>query len=65
MSQQYIEKRFMDIKKHANAIEARLDDSWCTIETTLEENTINLEMCKKYGCEYILIDDEYEVNINL
>lgn len=28
------------------------------------ENRFSLEMCKKYGCDYILIDDEYKVDIN-
>ncbi len=31
----------------------------------IKENDINLKMCKKYDCEYILIDENYEVNIRL
>ncbi|KPI53237.1 hypothetical protein KW95_03465 [Clostridioides difficile] len=46
------------------AIENRLDDSFCTMESTIEENTKNLQMCKKYDCNYILIEDEYTVDIS-
>lgn len=65
MSKDYIAKHFEDIKKHANDVENRCDDSWCTMENVLKENARNLEMCKTYGCEYILIDDEYRVDISI
>ncbi|MGX8126721.1 hypothetical protein ACWTV9_10695 [Clostridioides difficile] len=64
MTKDYIERHFSDIKKYANAIENRLDDSFCTMESTIEENTKNLQMCKKYDCNYILIEDEYTVDIS-
>ncbi|MDI7816318.1 adenylate kinase [Clostridioides difficile] len=64
MTKDYIERHFSDIKKYANAIESRLDDSFCTMESTIEENTKNLQMCKKYDCNYILIEDEYTVDIS-
>lgn len=64
MTKNYIEKHFSDIKKYANAIENRLDDSFCTMKSTIEENTKNLQMCKKYACNYILIEDEYTVDIS-
>ena len=56
MTKEYIEKHFSAIKKYANTIESRLDDSYCTIESMIEENVENLQMCKKYYCNYILID---------
>lgn len=65
MTKEYIEKHFSAIKKYANTIESRLDDSYCTIESMIEENVENLQMCKKYDCNYILIEDEYKVDINL
>ena len=64
MAEKYINGRFDNIKRFANAIESRLDDSWCTKDLVLSENAKNLELCKKYGCEYIVIDDEYNVNID-
>lgn len=65
MTKEYIEKHFSAIKKYANTIESRLDDSYCTIESMIEENVENLQMCKKYDCNYILIEDEYKVDIDL
>lgn len=65
MSKTYIENHFDDVKKFAGVIEDRLDDSWCTKETVLEENLRNYEMCKKHGCNYILIDDKYQIDIEL
>ena len=65
LSEQYIRAHFSDVKKYANAIEQRLDDSDCTMEWVLKENAYILQMCEKYGCEYILIEDEYQVEIEL
>ena len=65
MSENYIKSHFSDIKKYANVIERRIDDSWCTVDSVLEENARYLEMCRKYDCNYILIDDRYEVEIDL
>ena len=63
MSEAYIRKSFGDIRDHANAIEQRLDDSGLNMEELIRENRENLENCRKFGCEYILIDGEYEVNL--
>ena len=65
MSEKYIRNHFDDVKKYASVIENRLDDSWCTLESTLEDNAKVLENVKKYGVNYILIDDEYDVRIEL
>lgn len=65
MSLEYIKKHFCDIKKYANIIENRLDDSYCTLEMMIQENVKNLEMCKRHGYNYILIDDDYKVDIVL
>ena len=65
MSEEYIRNHFSDIKKYANVIENRLDDEWCTMESTLSENAQMLEFAKKYNVNYILIEDKYEINIEL
>ncbi len=59
MTEKYINDHFSDIKKYANVIEKRLDDSGLMKEYLICENAYNLEMCKKYGVEYILIDGDY------
>lgn len=65
MSENYIKNHFDNIKKYASAIEYRLDDEWCTMESVLEDNTQFLKLAKKYNVKYLLIDDKYEIEIDL
>lgn len=65
MTERYISNHFSDIRAYANMVEIRSDDSWITQERLVLENALNLELCKKYGCDYILIDDTYHVDIEL
>lgn len=65
MSDLYIKNHFEDIKGHACDIEHRLDDGNCTLETVRRDNAQMLEQCLKYGAEYILIDDEYQVAVTI
>ena len=62
MSEGYIRRHYRDIQQYAGVVEHRLDDSSCTMETLLRDNTETLEMCRKYGAEYILIDENYHVD---
>lgn len=62
MSDRYIENHFADVKKYANVVEDRLDDSDCSQEALKRDNEICLELCRKYNCEYILIDENYCVD---
>ena len=50
--------------KHACDAEARLDDEIKT-EDMIKDNSENLRLCKEYGCDFILIDEKYDVNIEL
>ncbi|WP_373079262.1 adenylate kinase [Fusobacterium varium] len=63
MTEKYIQKNFSKIKGYANIIEKRVNDSFWTKEMIIEENIKNFEMCQKYDCDYILIDDEYVIEI--
>jgi adenylate kinase family enzyme len=65
MSEQYIRNHFDDIKKYACAIENRLDDDWCTMESVLRDNAEVLSLVQKYKVNHILIDDAYEIPIEL
>jgi len=66
-SEKYIQEYYNDIIKHASVIECRDKDDakFCTKEMLLRENSTNLEQCKKAGCEYVLINDKYEIDIEL
>lgn len=65
MTEEYIERHFDDIKKYANVVENRLDDAWCTLESVLEDNAEMLALAQKRDVNYILIQDEYEINIDI
>lgn len=64
-SENYIKNNFDSIKQYANVIENRLDDSYCTLENTLRDNAEVLRLAKNHNTNYILIDDKYELDINL
>ena len=65
MSEDYIRNHFSDIKAYASVIEQRLDDSYCSIESVLEDNAHYLQMCEQHGVTPILIDQEYDIHITL
>ena len=63
MSENYIRNHFDDIKKFATVIEKRIDDD-CTIDGLLQDNSQVLNACKKHNVNYVLIDDEYKIDID-
>ena len=65
MSEEYITNHFADIKKYASVIENRLEDEWCTFESVLEDNAKNLKLAKLHNVNFFLINDKYEINIDL
>lgn len=65
MSEEYIRNHFSDIKKYASVIEDRLDDTYCTLESVLEDNAWYREMAEKYQVNCILIEDEYQIEIEV
>lgn len=65
MSRRYIMDHFGDIKRYASIVENRMDDEGCTMETVLKDNEEILEQCLNYKVNYLLIDEEYQVDIAL
>jgi len=59
MTEKYIRNHFCDIKRYANVIERRLEDSGCCAKKLLRDNAACLDACRKQGESYILIDDSY------
>ncbi len=62
MTEQYIREHFKDICAHANDVEQRLEDE-LDMEAMIRENQENLRQCQVHGCEYILVQDRYEVEV--
>lgn len=65
MTERYIRNHFCDVKKYASIIENRLEDDGCTLERVLEDNTQVLKLAQVHHVNYVLIDDRYEINIDL
>jgi len=63
MSENYIRRNFSAIKKHDSDIEKRLDDDWYDEEILISENRFYLEGCKKYGCNVVMIEEDYSKDI--
>lgn len=61
MSERYIRTHFDDIRQYASAIENRLDDDGCTLDSVLEDNARTLALAKEAGIDYTLIDGEYRL----
>lgn len=62
MSEKYIRENIDKIKMYSNIIEKRLDDS-CELESLVLENNNNLNLAIKYKVNYLLIDNEYKIEI--
>ena len=65
MSKVYIQKHFSDILANESIVEKRLISNDLAKENLIKDNENNLQMCKKYDLNYILIDTEYKVDIEL
>lgn len=64
MSEKYILNNFSTLLNYENIIEKRLNSD-ISQEQLIAANQTNLQECKKYGLNYILIDTEYNVDIEL
>ena len=65
LSENYIKNHFDDIKKYANVVENRLDDSDCTMDSVLADNAEILRLAQMHNANYILVDDKYEIDVEL
>ena len=64
MSEGYIRSHYEEIKKFASVIENRGDDADCTMDSLLSDNRQVMAMCRKFGAEMLLIDREYQVDMD-
>ena len=63
MSERYIRTHFDAIKRYADVIEHRLDDSDCTLQSVLQDNASVLQKAKECNTDVVLIDEDYETDI--
>ena len=64
MTEKYINNYFDKIIKYGNIIENRLSND-INKETLIKDNIDVLKNCKKYNLNYILIEDEYKIDIEV
>ena len=64
MTEKYINNYFDKIIKYGNIIENRLSND-INKETLIKDNIDVLKKCKKYNLNYILIEDEYKIDIEV
>lgn len=62
LSENYIQHHFRDVLKFANIIEKRKEEDW-TKEEAIYENKKNLAYCKRQNLKYILIDQDYSIDL--
>ena len=60
MSEEYIKNHFEDIKKFADVIEHRLDDSDLNIENVINENRYYFENCRRCNLTYYVIYQSFD-----
>ena len=65
MTEKYIKNNIENILLYEDVIENRLYKDNINIDEFIEQNKYNLDMCKKYGYNYILIDDKYDIDLNI
>ena len=62
MTRRYIENHVSDIRTHANDAEQRLYNG-PEAEELIRDNERNLALCQQFGCDFLLIDEEYPKNL--
>ena len=65
MSKEYIRNNLQDILANESVVEKRLLSGDFTPAELIAANERNLQLCQKYGLNYILIDKQYKVDIDL
>ncbi len=65
MSERYIRNHFDDIQKYVCVVEARGEDEDCTMEFVCRENAEVLKQCQAFHVDYLLIDETYQVDLEL
>ncbi len=63
MTENYIKTNFQKIRDYACVIEERQDDSDLRLESVIQDNANFLSQAKKHNLPYILIDEDYKIDL--
>ncbi len=64
MTEQYIRTHMSDISRYASTVEDRGDEV-INQNLLIRDNAQTIEMCRRYGCEMILADQRYDVELTI
>ena len=63
LCREYIRTHYADIQRFASVVENREEEPELDLTELIRDNAANLAKCREHGCEVILIDDEYRVEL--
>ena len=63
MTEEYLRNHFSDLRRYASVVENREEEPELDLAELIRDNAANLAKCREYGCEVILIDDKYQVEL--
>ena len=63
MTEDYLRNHFSDVCRYASVVENREEEPALDLQEFIRDNAANLAKCREHGCEVILIDDKYNVEL--
>ena len=63
MTENYLRNHFSDVRHYASVVENREEEPELDLAELIRDNAANLAQCREHGCEVILIDNEYRVEL--
>ena len=63
MTEEYLRSHFSDVRRYASVVENREEETELDLTELIRDNAANLAKCHEHGCEFILIDDKYRVEL--
>lgn len=63
MTEEYLRNHFSDVRHYASVVENREEEPELDLTELIQDNAVNLAKCREHGCEVILIDGEYQVDL--
>ena len=63
MTEKYLRNHFADLHRYASVVESREEEPDLDLTELIRDNAANLANCRAHGCEVIVVDDEYNVEL--
>ena len=63
MTEGYLRSHISDVHQYASVVENREEEPELDLKELIRDNAVNLAKCREHGCEVILIDGEYQVDL--